>query len=222
MSVKAMGLVWDMECPSVIHGFEFRPNHKYTLLAYADHADHSGRNIYPAVETVARKTGLDARTVQRVTRDLEQMGLLLDDGMGPRGTNKWALPYSLGGDSLTPRQPDRGDSKDESLGDIPSGDILSGDTVPPELKNLNQNSYPPIDQKVLDAFASMMQYLESSLPRGTFQFVKDAQPIKFQEGVLTVFSKNAEWLEDRMSGIMERAMIGYLVEEISIFFVEDV
>ena len=80
MSVKIMGLVWDLDLPQ---------NEKFVLLAYADHADHNGRNMFPAVETVAKKTGYSERTVQRTTRSLEEKGYLIADGKGPKGTNKW-------------------------------------------------------------------------------------------------------------------------------------
>src|SRR5688572_20995842 len=98
MSVKAMGLVWDMDCPAKINGLDFKPGHKYTLIAYADHADHNGKNIYPSVKTIARKMGYDERSVQRLTHELESMGVLVTDGQGPRGTNRWYIPFSPGGD----------------------------------------------------------------------------------------------------------------------------
>ena len=132
MSAKATGLVWDLECPKDYNGTAFRPSHKYVLAAYADHADHNGKSIYPAVHTIAKKTGLDDRTVQRLTNDLEAIGLLVEDGQGPKGTNKWYLPYNEGGGRLSPRQHAGGDINDDSLGDMDSGDIPSGDTVPPE------------------------------------------------------------------------------------------
>ena len=44
MSVKAMSWVWDQDIPR---------EQKFVLLAYADHADHDGGNIYPAVDTIA-------------------------------------------------------------------------------------------------------------------------------------------------------------------------
>lgn len=80
MSVRAMSAVWDFPCPSTVNGLEFRPPHKFVALAFADHADHAGKNIYPAIETVSKKTGYDRRTVQRLVRDLEAMGLLIRDG----------------------------------------------------------------------------------------------------------------------------------------------
>jgi len=140
MSVRAQSLVWELKCPDKINGIDFRPSHKYVLIKYADHADHEGRNIYPAVETVSKKTGLDHRTVQRLTRDMENCGLLVKDGQGPKGTNRWYLPYdSEGGWHYVTPAACQGDNDDKSLGDIPSGDIPSGDTTPPELINHEPN-----------------------------------------------------------------------------------
>lgn len=82
MSVKVMGWVFDLPIPS---------REKFVLLAYADHADHDGKNVFPAIETVAKKTGYNERTVQRATRQLEKIKLLVPDGKGPNGTNRWRI-----------------------------------------------------------------------------------------------------------------------------------
>lgn len=87
MSVKIMGLIWDYDIPR---------DEKFILLAYADHASHDGTNVYPAVATIAKKTGYSERSVQSITRKLEQMGLLIADGKGAKGTNKWRIPSAWG------------------------------------------------------------------------------------------------------------------------------
>src|SRR5690348_18323942 len=114
MSIKAMNAVWDLELPANINGYEIKGRHKLVLLAYADHADHEGKNIWPAVITISKKCGVDERTVQRTTDDLENCGLLIEDGNGPRGTNKWRMP--LRGDKLTPVAKRQGDTSAGSLG----------------------------------------------------------------------------------------------------------
>jgi DnaD/phage-associated family protein len=115
MSVKIMGMVWDLTLD---------PNKKFVLLAYADHANHDGGNIWPAVETIVHKTGYHERSVQRVTRSLQVLGYLVDDGKGPKGTNKWRIPLNNGGDKIAPLANDT-----KSLGDIPSGGILPPDST---------------------------------------------------------------------------------------------
>lgn len=134
MSVKAMSLVWDLECPKLYGGIEFRHTHKFVLLAYADHADHQGRNIWPAVHTIAIKTGFQDRSIQRLTNDLETIGFLIEDGKGPRGSNRWRLPFNEKGDSLSPRQSVTLTDASISLGDSALGDSALGDSVSPELK----------------------------------------------------------------------------------------
>jgi helix-turn-helix protein len=89
MSVKTMAKVWDMN---------IGPSEKLVLLAYADHADHDDNNMFPAIDTVAKKTGLSSRHVQRITRGLEKKGILVQKGIGPHGTKRWSLGQ---GDILT-------------------------------------------------------------------------------------------------------------------------
>ena len=89
MSVKIMGLVWDLDLPQ---------NEKFVLLAYADHADHNGDNMFPGVALIAKKTGYSERSIQRTTRTLEDKGYLVANGKGPQGTNKWKYG---GGDILS-------------------------------------------------------------------------------------------------------------------------
>lgn len=89
-----MGLVWDLTLPQ---------NEKFVLLAYADHADHAGRNVFPSIGLIARKTGYSERQVIRVTKKLVQDGWLIPDGTGPRGTNRYRIPLPAeGGDILSP------------------------------------------------------------------------------------------------------------------------
>jgi hypothetical protein len=49
---------------------------KAVLLAMADHAADDGSSIHPSVETLAEKTELSRRTVQRALADLKTLGLI--------------------------------------------------------------------------------------------------------------------------------------------------
>jgi len=73
MSVKIMGAIWDLDLPHEI---------AWTLMAYADHADHDGRNCYPGTKLIAYKTGYSTRQVQRCTADLLSRGLLVVERQG--------------------------------------------------------------------------------------------------------------------------------------------
>jgi DnaD/phage-associated family protein len=102
MSALVMGLVWELPETQLFGRAE-----KYILLAYADHADSYGKNIYPSIDLVSKKTFYEERSVQSTTRRLESMGLLIDDGIGPRGTNRWRIPISFlpdGGAKIAPVQ----------------------------------------------------------------------------------------------------------------------
>jgi transposase len=67
MSVKIMGQVWELS---------LKPAEKYVLLAYADHADHEGKNIRPSQALIAWKTGYTLRQIRNITQRLEELKLL--------------------------------------------------------------------------------------------------------------------------------------------------
>lgn len=68
MSIRVMALVWDSNLRSM---------ERLVLLAYADHADHDGNNVYPSLGTIARKTGLSRRSVMRIRTRLEDAGIMV-------------------------------------------------------------------------------------------------------------------------------------------------
>lgn len=102
MSGKVSGWAWDQELS--IHL-------KYVLLAYADKADHYGKDVYPSIRLICEMTCLSRRSVQRNTRELETLGYLIPDGKGPKGVNKWRIPVDKG---VTPATPPtvKGDTDD--------------------------------------------------------------------------------------------------------------
>ena len=69
MSGLIMGLVWEQPISET-----FKRADKYVLLAYADHADQNGRNIFPSIGLISAKTGYEERQVQRISRELEVNG----------------------------------------------------------------------------------------------------------------------------------------------------
>lgn len=79
MSVKVMGLVWDLELPA---------DQKLVLLALADHADHSGENCRPGIALLARKCSYSERQIQYVIGRLKAAGLIEKIGSerGGRGS----------------------------------------------------------------------------------------------------------------------------------------
>ena len=83
MSVKVMGAVFDIKGLS--------PTLKFVLLAYADHASHDGSGIWPAVQSIATKTGYSKRTIQNATKELQELGYMKKVGHHESGTNLWQI-----------------------------------------------------------------------------------------------------------------------------------
>ncbi|SDK54558.1 Helix-turn-helix domain-containing protein [Actinopolyspora mzabensis] len=83
MSIKVMTWVWDN---SPTKGTEL-----LMLLAIADNAADDGANAFPSISTLARKTRLDERTVQRILRKLSDQGQLHIDKRGGREANRYTL-----------------------------------------------------------------------------------------------------------------------------------
>ena len=69
MSIPVMRAVVDSE--------RYGGLRKLVLLALAAYSDPDGTSIFPSVDTVAKKTGLSARAVQRHMRALEREGVLV-------------------------------------------------------------------------------------------------------------------------------------------------
>lgn len=120
MSVKIMGAVWDADLPR---------DEKFVLLAFADHADHDGGNIYPSIGRIAWKTGYSERQIIRITKKLTDKSILIltNDGVGGRNiTNSYridvnAIPartdYTKKSDKMSVFTEEKGDILSEK-GDI--------------------------------------------------------------------------------------------------------
>lgn len=89
MSVKQMGLVWELD---------LAPNKRLVLLAYADHADDDGDNVYPSLGRVAHKTGYSPQQIRRISRELVSDGLmeLVEKNVGRSNANRYRLTLEKG------------------------------------------------------------------------------------------------------------------------------
>lgn len=116
MSGKVMGHVWDLDLPH---------NKLIVLLAYTDHAQHDGRNIYPSVGLIAWKTGYSERQVQRITKELVKDELLIPEGVASKGTNKYRFNWFAG----QKKEPYKGE--DESQNVTPVTEKVGGDKMSP-------------------------------------------------------------------------------------------
>ena len=130
MSIRVMCWVWDSSLP---------PIDRLVALAYADHADHDGHHIYPSRETIARKTGLDIRTISRVRERLIRQGVLVPVRMSKGGRpsefsmsnealNRGAVPLSDPDSTGAPSPLNRG-TQSLSTGAL---DVSNRGTVPLE------------------------------------------------------------------------------------------
>lgn len=87
MSVRVMSQVWNQS--------DLEPNHRYVLLAYADAANHDGTEIWPGREAIMRMTGYSLSTVNRITRELVEIGVLVRHDRGRRGKRaSFSIPLS--------------------------------------------------------------------------------------------------------------------------------
>lgn len=106
MSVKVMSWVWDN---STAPGID-----RLVLLAVADSADDNGGNAWPSVASLARKAGVNVRTVQRSIRRLADSGALkIKENAGKNGVHVYRVvmktpPAESHPDNLSPRQSDSG------------------------------------------------------------------------------------------------------------------
>lgn len=107
MSIKVMTWVWDH---STAVGTEL-----LMLLAIADHASDDGRDAWPSIKTLARRTRLGERTVQRVLKRLADEGQLIIYPGGGRRSNHYEIPMTSDSTELStplsdrhPRQNDTG------------------------------------------------------------------------------------------------------------------
>lgn len=119
MSVEVMNWVWKH---SPTKGSEL-----LLLLAIADAANDDGTNAYPSTRTLARKTRLDTRTVQRIVRKLVTEGHIGVSERGGRESNRYAV--LMGEQSSTPPA------------DCHPRQNATGGETPPQLR---QDATPPL------------------------------------------------------------------------------
>ncbi len=122
MSIKVMTWVWD-HSPAV--GTEL-----LMLLAIADHASDNGRDAWPSIKTLARRTRLGERTVQRVLKRLADEGHLIIHVGGGRRSNHYEIPMTSSNAELPTPPSDRHPRQDDAPGES-SGQPRHDDVPPP-------------------------------------------------------------------------------------------
>lgn len=152
MSIVAMNWVWKLR---------LRPSVKFVLLALADAADDNGA-CWPSIPTLAHKTCLDDRSVQRILRWLEDGAYLQiarryrEDGAPT--SNRYRLALERSGDNLplpAPRPCSDGNLsppvvavRRDAGGNLPSAGVVvvTQTTTDPEL---NHQLQPPRDSELI-------------------------------------------------------------------------
>ena len=122
MSIKVMTWVWD-HSPAV--GTEL-----LMLLAIADHASDDGRDAWPSIKTLARRTRLGERTVQRVLKRLADEGHLVIHVGGGRRSNHYEIPMTSGNAELSTPPSDRRPRQNDTPA-LPPGHPRHDDVAPP-------------------------------------------------------------------------------------------
>lgn len=87
MSAKIMGGVFDLD---------ISPAQQIVLLAYADHADHFGKNVFPSKRLIAWKTGYGLRQVQRITDQLVNLKIMKVEQANAGKSIKYSIDLSKG------------------------------------------------------------------------------------------------------------------------------
>lgn len=82
MSIRIMTNVWERS--------DINPTQKLVLLALADWANDEGL-CWPSINRLASKTGIAGRSVQRVIRQLEDLGLVCREEVTGKGNKYWIL-----------------------------------------------------------------------------------------------------------------------------------
>lgn len=220
MSVKVMGAVWDLPAS------EIEPRQKYVLLAYADHADHTGRNVFPSIALIARKTGYDERSVQRITRELEALGFLIAEGgqAGGRAMSAhWRIP--LNGDKLSPFPIGERVTNEPLKGDTPEADLpVKGDKLSPEylteepnleLENESDTSARILLLKAIDQ-TGIRADVRNEIARAHVLMLDDAGTPAIV--VLMPDADRAEFLQEYTARTIERALTGVVGGKIPVTF----
>lgn len=85
MAISVSTLVWKLR-PTVVS-----PSERLVLAALADYANGNGQNVWPAVGTLAKRTSLTSRSVQRVLHQLVRKGFIVPVGVMARGSVRYGM-----------------------------------------------------------------------------------------------------------------------------------
>ena len=132
-----MTQVWELDLPLA---------DKMVLLVIADHASDDGTNSYPSVGTIARKSSMSSRNVQRCLSRLEGQGLVSINRQqgGPSYYDPSRRPnaYTINGATLSHLLPRRDDTVS------PRG--VTGATLPPDPQSPKPSLEPLVEPSIIN------------------------------------------------------------------------
>lgn len=208
-----MTWVWESGLP---------PMERLVALAYADHADHEGNNIYPSLGTVATKTGMDRANVARIRRRLVEKGVMVPTQFADRKPTRFRMDHAALIASVT--QPLDEDAEASVTGTAPSvtrplglvsqGQLTSVTGTPNPSLTVNKT----INEPSLAADADAPQPAKPIRKRGTIQEPKERQPDPHFDAIAMLCELNPQLQGSRIakaSHALKRA--GATVEQIAGF-----
>jgi hypothetical protein len=132
-----MTQVWELDLPLA---------DKMVLLVIADHASDDGTNSYPSVGTIARKSSMSSRNVQRCLSRLEGQGLVSIQRQqgGPSYYDPSRRPnaYTIHGATLSHLVNQRGD--------IQSPRGVTEEAVPPDTQSPKPSIEPLLEPSIIN------------------------------------------------------------------------
>ncbi len=146
------------------------------LLALADYADERGVS-YPSIGTLARKTRMTERNIQKLLRQIEGDGdLVIEDNAGPNGANRYRLIIPQGGENFSPpRRPKSGGGGEPQFtggvnAETPGGELqgskgVNAGSPDPSLDPSIDPSIDPSDVVVDDAVQKSSPVVEKHAKR---------------------------------------------------------
>jgi hypothetical protein len=139
MSGKVSGHVWDLDLPA---------NRRLVLLAYTDHADHLGENMWPSVGLIAWKTGYSERQVKRITKQLvNDDKILIEVGRGKNGVKRYKLDWNAG----IQKEPYSRDNMSPEVAQSKPGDNMSPEASNKRSDILTPKGNPAEESDILSA-----------------------------------------------------------------------
>ncbi len=156
MSVKLIGLVLDSDIPKT---------EKWTLVILADRASHEGDAIFYKIETIAKRSGLSERSVQRTLRSFTELGLIV---VTHEATPRSPATYKIDVDMLE----EIVESGWEGRHPVTPGDTLSSQDGPPDTSEVTPShprddtlapdtSFDPSLNPLIDIWIKALAYIRT-------------------------------------------------------------